>query len=152
MCWSDSTECITSECFDGPQDCICGCRQSQATRERLSVRPMRSRRVSVEESDLRLEHAFYCGQAADDSEILAALRGAVNVAWQVLGNLSKPGRLEVIAYLMAFITANDGIIAVFQGAAKTGPRALAHRSILANTCNPQTRDLINERVKHRELI
>jgi carbamoyltransferase len=99
-----------------------------------------------------LEHAFYCGQAANDSEILAALSSAENVAWQVLGNLSKPGRLEVIADLMAFITAHDGIIAVFQGAAETGPRALGHRSILANACNPQTRDLINERVKHREPI
>ena len=39
-----------------------------------------------------------------------------------------------------------------QGAAETGPRALGHRSILANACNPHTRDLINERVKYREAI
>jgi carbamoyltransferase len=34
----------------------------------------------------------------------------------------------------------------------TGPRALGHRSILANPCNPDTRLILNERVKHRELI
>ena len=39
-----------------------------------------------------------------------------------------------------------------QGPAETGPRALGHRSILANACNPMTRELINERVKHREAI
>src|SRR5208282_341067 len=46
----------------------------------------------------------------------------------------------------------DGIIAIFQGAAETGPRALGHRSIVANPCNPRTRDVLNERVKYREAI
>ena len=46
---------------------------------------------------------------------------------------------------MAFITARDGIVAIFQGSAETGPRALGHRSIVANACNPRTRDLLNER-------
>ncbi len=53
---------------------------------------------------------------------------------------------------MASITARDGVIALFQGAAETGPRALGHRSILANPCNPRTRELLNERVKYREAI
>src|SRR5262249_27337146 len=35
---------------------------------------------------------------------------------------------------------------------RTGPRALGHRSIIANPCNPQTRELLNQRVKHREMI
>ena len=33
-----------------------------------------------------------------------------------------------------------------------GPRALGHRSILANPCNPRARELLNERVKYREAI
>jgi carbamoyltransferase len=53
---------------------------------------------------------------------------------------------------MAFITERDGIIAVFQGAAETGPRALGHRSVLANPCNPRTREVLNDRVKYREAI
>src|SRR5262249_22193927 len=39
-----------------------------------------------------------------------------------------------------------------QGAAETGPRALGHRSILANPCDPTVRDLLNARVKYREAI
>jgi carbamoyltransferase len=41
---------------------------------------------------------------------------------------------------------------VYQGAAETGPRALGHRSILANPCDPTTRERLNERVKYREAI
>ena len=99
-----------------------------------------------------LQHAFYCGRGPTTSEILAALDGASDAAWMCVGDAShRPGR-DGVADLMAFITAKDGIIAVFQGAAETGPRALGHRSILANPCNPRTRDLLNERVKYREAI
>src|SRR5207244_8717828 len=45
-----------------------------------------------------------------------------------------------------------GVIALYQGAAETGPRALGHRSILANPCDPTTRERLNERVKYREAI
>ena len=31
-----------------------------------------------------------------------------------------------------------------------GPRALGNRSILANPCNPETKDILNSRVKKRE--
>jgi carbamoyltransferase len=53
---------------------------------------------------------------------------------------------------MAYMTAQDGIFALYQGAAETGPRALGHRSILANPCNPKTRENLNARVKYREAI
>ncbi|HWX37024.1 MAG TPA: carbamoyltransferase C-terminal domain-containing protein, partial [Steroidobacteraceae bacterium] len=99
-----------------------------------------------------LEHAFYCGPAPSMSAIVAALNDAADLAWVGVGDASfRPG-LEAIADLMAFITARDGIIAIFQGPAETGPRALGHRSIVANPCNPRTRELLNERVKHREAI
>ena len=54
--------------------------------------------------------------------------------------------------MMAFMIARDGVLAIFQGAAETGPRALGHRSIVANPCNPRTREVLNERVKYREAI
>jgi carbamoyltransferase len=53
---------------------------------------------------------------------------------------------------MAFIVAHSGIVALYQGAAETGPRALGHRSILANPCDPGTRERLNARVKYREAI
>ena len=99
-----------------------------------------------------LKHAFYCGCGASISEILAALKSAADLAWMVVGNASHRSGIDIIADLMAFITARDGIVGIFQGPAETGPRALGHRSIVANACSFRTRDLLNERVKHREQI
>jgi carbamoyltransferase len=53
---------------------------------------------------------------------------------------------------MAYCVADGGIIALSQGSGETGPRALGHRSIFANPCDPQTRERLNERVKYRESI
>jgi carbamoyltransferase len=99
-----------------------------------------------------LKHAFYCGSGSSSFEILAALQNAADLAWMIVGNASHRSGIDAIADLMAFITARDGIIGIFQGAAETGPRALGHRSIVANARNPRTRELLNERVKHREPI
>ncbi|HEX8013247.1 MAG TPA: carbamoyltransferase C-terminal domain-containing protein [Casimicrobiaceae bacterium] len=98
-----------------------------------------------------LEHAFYCGSAPTEIEIRSALGGAPDVVWISLDN-GFVGNGQALADLMAYITARDGVIAIFQGAAETGPRALGHRSILANPCNPRTREVLNERVKYREAI
>jgi carbamoyltransferase len=99
-----------------------------------------------------IEHAFYCGSAPSEFEILDALDDAHDIAWHCLGNRSTPARRDEIADLMAFLTASDAIFAVHQGPAETGPRALGHRSIFANPCNPRTREILNERVKYREAI
>jgi carbamoyltransferase len=99
-----------------------------------------------------LKHAFYCGRSSSTSVITAALNDAADIAWVGVGDASFRSGLEAITDLMAFITARNGIIAIFQGPAETGPRALGHRSIVANPCNPRTRELLNERVKHREAI
>ncbi len=56
------------------------------------------------------------------------------------------------ADFMAYMTSQDAIFALYQGAAETGPRALGHRSILANPCNPRTRENLNAQVKYREAI
>jgi carbamoyltransferase len=99
-----------------------------------------------------LEHAFYCGAAPKTSEVRAVLQAAANIGWRYIGETSDAWQRAAIADLMAFMTARDGVVAVFQGAAETGPRALGHRSILANPCNPATRETLNARVKYREAI
>jgi carbamoyltransferase len=99
-----------------------------------------------------LEHAFYCGFAPAEKEIRAALDGAPDIAWKYLGDISSPQRRNELADFMAFMTARDGVFAIFQGPAETGPRALGHRSIVANPCNPRIRDVLNQRVKYREAI
>jgi carbamoyltransferase len=97
-----------------------------------------------------LDHAFYCGFAPAVADIRAALDRAPDIAWIDLGDAANVERRNQIADFMAFMTARNAVFAIFQGVAETGPRALGHRSIVANPCNPRTRDVLNERVKHRE--
>ena len=98
----------------------------------------------------KLNHAFYCGMAPTNGDIEAALRTADEIGWQMLGDTSNIAGRERIADLLASCIARDGVVGLFQGAAETGPRALGHRSILANPCNPQTLETINRLVKFRE--
>jgi carbamoyltransferase len=96
-------------------------------------------------------HAFYCGSPLSAHEIATAL-AADDIASQEIGDISTPEGRDATADLMAFMVAQNGIIALYQGAAETGPRALGHRSILANPCDPEARERLNERVKYREAI
>ncbi len=98
-----------------------------------------------------MTHAFYCGDAPTQPDITAALQ-ADDIKSQMIGNISTPEGRDAVADLMAFMVAQNGIIALHQGAAETGPRALGHRSILANPCDAGTRERLNERVKYREAI
>jgi carbamoyltransferase len=98
-----------------------------------------------------MTHAFYCGLPPTHQEILTAL-DAADIASTRIGDISTPEGRDAVADLMAFIVAQSGIIALYQGAAETGPRALGHRSIFANPCDPQARERLNERVKYREAI
>lgn len=98
-----------------------------------------------------MTHAFYCGTPSPNADILAALQ-AGDIASQPIGNVSTTQGRDAIADLMAFMVAQSGVIALYQGAAETGPRALGHRSILANSCDAEAREHLNERVKYREAI
>jgi carbamoyltransferase len=99
-----------------------------------------------------LQHAFYCGFAPSAAKVQAAVSAEPTLGSMPLGDCAEPKRRSLVADLVAHALANDRIIGLYQGASETGPRALGHRSILANPCNPETRHLLNERVKHRELI
>lgn len=98
-----------------------------------------------------MTHAFYCGLPPKSDEISDALK-ADDVASQRIGDASTPQGRDAIADLMASMVAQGGVIALYQGAAETGPRALGHRSILANPCDADVRERLNERVKYREAI
>jgi carbamoyltransferase len=99
-----------------------------------------------------LRHAFYCGTPPVTATIRAAVEADPSTASMPLGDCSDPDAMRRVADLLAHAVAGDCIMGLYQGVAETGPRALGHRSILANPCNPETRRLLNERVKHRELI
>lgn len=50
----------------------------------------------------------------------------------------------------AQIIASSNVVGWFQGGMEWGPRSLGHRSILADPRNPKMKDILNEKVKHRE--
>lgn len=59
---------------------------------------------------------------------------------------------EKLAEHVAELIADQQIIGWFQGRMEWGPRALGSRSILASAATVEMRDIINEKVKHRELF
>ncbi|WP_407154146.1 carbamoyltransferase C-terminal domain-containing protein [Bradyrhizobium sp. STM 3557] len=98
-----------------------------------------------------LKHAFYCGLPPARDEIEAALADH-DVVEEQIGEIASDDGRAAVADLMAFMVARGGVIALYQGAGETGPRALGHRSILANPCDPDVREHLNARVKYREAI
>jgi carbamoyltransferase len=99
-----------------------------------------------------LQHAFYCGSPATGASVREAVDAEPTAGSMSLGDCSEPAVMAHVADLLAHAVASDRIMGLFQGAAETGPRALGHRSIVANPCKASIRRLLNERVKHRELI
>src|SRR5207245_1016401 len=64
------------------------------------------------------------------------------------GNLPEPELLRRTAQIIA-----DGkILGWFQGRAEWGPRALGNRSIVADPRRPEMKDILNRRIKHREIF
>src|SRR5262249_52452582 len=70
-----------------------------------------------------ITHAFYCGLPPERGDIETALQ-ADDIASQRIGDITTPTGRDEIADLMAFLVAQSGVIAIYQGAAETGPRAL----------------------------
>lgn len=84
----------------------------------------------------------YLGFSYSNSEIEQALQ-----SWKLNYQFLED---DALALLVAQAIADNKIIAVHRGRTEIGPRALCHRSILANPTNPNMKDIINKRVKHRE--
>jgi carbamoyltransferase len=88
-----------------------------------------------------MEHAYW-GPSFTAEEIAAALsRYDSRLTYR---------RLDDPARMGAEIVARGEILGWFQGRMEFGPRALGNRSILADPRQPDTKDILNARVKHRE--
>ncbi|TCJ16834.1 carbamoyltransferase [Rubrobacter taiwanensis] len=88
------------------------------------IRPMRSAALGREWSDAELE------------------------GWLRRAKLNYE-RPADIAEAVAGILASDGVVAWFQGRSEWGPRALGHRSLLANPARPENLERMND-IKGRE--
>jgi carbamoyltransferase len=82
----------------------------------------------------------YLGPEFDRREILAAVKSAG----------LTPRRSKNPARDAAEMIADGKIVAWFQGRMEFGPRALGNRSLLADPRRPDMRNILNQKVKHRE--
>lgn len=83
----------------------------------------------------------YLGRAYRDAEILTALRQAPNTECR---------RSEDIAGESAALLAKGRIIGWVQGGAEFGPRALGHRSIIADPRTVKSKERLDSEIKRRE--
>jgi carbamoyltransferase len=88
-----------------------------------------------------MTHA-YTGPAYSDDELAAAFRdGGVDVR-----RLDDDELFPAIAQRLA----DGSVVGWYQGRMEFGPRALGHRSILADPRRHDMKDILNARIKHRE--
>ncbi|MFZ2887236.1 MAG: carbamoyltransferase C-terminal domain-containing protein [Minisyncoccia bacterium] len=78
--------------------------------------------------------------AHDIDDAIKAREGEIE--WKISENVPKE---------TAKLISENSIIGWFQGGAEYGPRALGNRSILCDARNKDMRDILNKRVKHREM-
>lgn len=88
--------------------------------------------------------AFDAGDVARAIEDCRAALGAVGCGIALLNDADVVGRRAAQAI------ADGKVIGWFQGAAEWGPRALGHRSILADPRRADMKDILNARIKRRE--
>ncbi len=71
---------------------------------------------------------------------------------EVEATLNKYGieNRTVVPYEIAKLISEKNVVAIFDGACEFGPRALGHRSILADARDPHMKDKLNSSVKFRE--
>lgn len=84
----------------------------------------------------------YLGFSYSDNDIEKAII-AQNVSYHKYSD-------DKLAKVIAQLIADNKIIGMHRGRTEIGPRALCHRSIMANPANPDMKDFLNSRVKHRE--
>jgi len=66
-------------------------------------------------------------------------------------SIAEPAE-EELTRRSAAIIAEGKILGWFQGRAEWGPRALGNRSIVADPRRPEMKDILNRRIKHREIF
>lgn len=90
-----------------------------------------------------VNHAYYGKKYKDEAVREATDKRLVRLE-------TKSTRSENICADTAKVLAEGNVIGWFQGGSEFGPRALGHRSILADPRKPEMKDILNRRVKHRQ--
>ena len=95
-----------------------------------------------------MDHAYW-GPGFTNAEVRNAI-GASSVAKTCCSVAELPE--EDLIRRAAAIVADGKILGWFQGRAEWGPRALGNRSIVADPRRPEMKEILNQRIKHREIF
>ena len=95
-----------------------------------------------------MNHAYWGpGYSRDETRRAIDVSAIVHKGYSV-AELSEPDLMRSTAQIIA-----DGkILGWFQGRAEWGPRALGNRSIVADPRRPEMKEILNHRIKHREIF
>jgi len=95
-----------------------------------------------------MEHAYW-GPGYGAEEIRTAINASdVTKGGYILSDLPEPELLRQTAAIIA----EGKILGWYQGRAEWGPRALGNRSIVADPRRPEMKEILNRRIKHREIF
>lgn len=95
-----------------------------------------------------MEHAYW-GPRYSPQEIRSAIQAsAVSNGGYSLHELDNPELMRRTAAVIA----EGKILGWYQGRAEWGPRALGNRSIVADPRRPEMKEILNQRIKHREIF
>jgi carbamoyltransferase len=95
-----------------------------------------------------MDHAFW-GPGFTQTEIRKAI-GASSIANGGYSVIELPE--EELVRRAAAMIADGKILGWFQGRTEWGPRALGNRSIVADPRRPEMKEILNRRIKHREIF
>jgi carbamoyltransferase len=91
----------------------------------------------------KITHAYFGREYSDDEVKRATGTALVRMA-------TKQVKSDNICRDTAKVLAEGNVIGWFQGGSEFGPRALGHRSIIADPRKAEMKDILNSRVKHRQ--
>jgi carbamoyltransferase len=95
-----------------------------------------------------MNHAYW-GPGYSSTEIQTAIQGSA-IAQGGFSLAELPG--DELMQQTAAIIADAKILGWYQGRAEWGPRALGNRSIVADPRRPEMKEILNNRIKHREIF
>ena len=102
----------------------------------------KNQRIVEVDNSKRIHENIYVGPSFSDDEIVSFLDDE-KIQYQKLDKISL---LEKTANLIS----EGNIIGCYQGKMEWGPRALGYRIILADPRDANMKDILNEKIKHRE--
>lgn len=95
-----------------------------------------------------MNHAYWGPAYSRDETRRAIDLSAIAHKGYSVSELAEPDLMRSTAQIIA-----DGkILGWFQGRAEWGPRALGNRSIVADPRRPEMKEILNRRIKHREIF